>query len=50
MLEYQLYHALTHQRLATRAEWMSLWREAGFRTIDEEYFEFARTVVYTLAW
>jgi cyclopropane fatty-acyl-phospholipid synthase-like methyltransferase len=50
MLEYQLYHALTRQRLATREEWMSLWRQAGFRRIEERYLSFARTVVYTLAW
>jgi ubiquinone/menaquinone biosynthesis C-methylase UbiE len=50
MLEYQLYHALTHQRLATRHEWMDLWRAAGFRKIEEHYLEFARTVIYALAW
>lgn len=50
MLEYQLYHALTRQRLATRSEWMTLWREAGFRTIEEHYLDFARTVIYTLTW
>jgi len=48
MLEYQLWHALTHQRLATRAEWMDLWREAGIPHVEETYLPFARTVLYTL--
>jgi SAM-dependent methyltransferase len=49
MLEYQLWHALTHQRLATRDEWMAIWREAGIGRIDETYLPFARTVLYTLS-
>jgi phenylpyruvate C(3)-methyltransferase len=48
MLEYQLWHALTHQRLATREEWMDLWRESGIREVEEHYLGFARTVFYVL--
>jgi NAD(P)-dependent dehydrogenase (short-subunit alcohol dehydrogenase family)/SAM-dependent methyltransferase len=50
ILEYQLFHALTHQRLATRQEWMDLWREAGFGHVEEQYLGFARTVFYVLSW
>jgi hypothetical protein len=49
IVEYQLVHALTHQRLATREEWMALWREARFQRIDERYLDFARTAIYTLS-
>lgn len=48
ILEYQLFHALTGQHLATREEWNALWRDAGFTRIEEKYLAFARSVFYIL--
>jgi len=50
IVEHHLYHALTHQHLATRQEWIAIWEEAGVRHIEERYLDFARMVIYLLRW
>lgn len=47
VMEIQLFHLLSNQRLATRAEWQDIFRRAGFTSIDETYLDFARTAVFT---
>jgi ubiquinone/menaquinone biosynthesis C-methylase UbiE len=49
VMEIQLLHALSNQRLATRAEWHDIFRQAGFRSITENYMDFARTAVFVTA-
>lgn len=47
VMEIQLLHSLSNQRLATRAEWHDIFRRAGFTTVNETYLDFARTAVFT---
>jgi 2-ketoarginine methyltransferase len=48
ILEFQLTHDLTGQRPITRQEWQTLFKKAGFTTIEEQYFDFIKTVIYTV--
>ncbi len=45
---YQLYHSLSHQRLANNEKWHALFRAAGFNSVEERHLGFARTAIYTL--
>jgi cyclopropane fatty-acyl-phospholipid synthase-like methyltransferase len=45
---YKLYHALSHQRLADNEKWKSLFKKAGFDSVEERHLGFARTAIYTL--
>jgi SAM-dependent methyltransferase len=45
-LEVQLFHDLSGQRLATREQWMDLFRRAGYTDMQDEYMEFARTALF----
>lgn len=47
VMEIQLLHSLSNQRLATRAEWHDIFRRAGFTSVKETYLDFARTAVFT---
>jgi SAM-dependent methyltransferase len=47
-IQYNLQHALTHQKLADRATWRALFAEAGFTAIEERNVAFARTLVFTV--
>lgn len=49
VMEIQLLHMLSNQRLATQAEWHDIFRRAGFGTIEEIYLDFARTAVFVAA-
>ncbi len=46
VMEIQLLHTLSNQRLATRAEWHDIFRRAGFGAVKETYMDFARTAVF----
>lgn len=46
VMEIQLLHALSDQRLATRSEWHDIFRRAGFSSVEETYLDFARTAVF----
>ncbi|MEZ4767675.1 MAG: class I SAM-dependent methyltransferase [Caldilineales bacterium] len=46
VMEIQLLHDLSNQRLATRGEWQEIFRQAGFANVDETYLDFARTAVF----
>jgi trans-aconitate methyltransferase len=48
--ELQLVQALAGQRFATHREWMDIWRQAGFRRIEQHRLDFAHTVIYVLDW
>ncbi|MEO7273524.1 MAG: methyltransferase domain-containing protein [Vicinamibacterales bacterium] len=47
-IQYNLQHAVTHQKLADRATWRALFAEAGFTRIEERNVAFARTVAFTV--
>lgn len=47
-VQYFLQHDLTHQKPVSRAEWKSLFRAAGFNSIEERYLGFARTAIFIL--
>lgn len=47
-VHYFLQHDLTHQRPVSREEWKTLFRTAGFISIEETYLGFARTAMFTL--
>lgn len=49
VMEIQLLHSLSNQRLATRAEWHDIFRRAGFTSVNETYLDFARTAVFIAA-
>jgi SAM-dependent methyltransferase len=49
VMEIQLMHSLSNQRLATRPEWHDIFRGAGFTSLRETYLDFARTAVFTVA-
>ena len=49
VLEIQLFHGLSNQRLASRAEWQALFRQAGFTNIQEAYLDFVRTAIYVVS-
>lgn len=48
LMEFQLVHDLSGQRPISRQEWRSIFEEAGFRSIEEEYFKFARVAIYVV--
>lgn len=48
LMEFQLVHDLSGQRPVSRQEWRSIFEEAGFHSIEEEYFEFARLAIYVV--
>ena len=49
VLEIQLFHGLSNQRLASRAEWQALFRQAGFTDVQEDYLDFVRTAIYVVS-
>ncbi|HEY63316.1 MAG TPA: methyltransferase domain-containing protein [Caldilineae bacterium] len=48
LLEIQLVHALSGQRLGTRQEWREIFRRAGFTEMEERYLGFVRTDIFTV--
>ena len=48
-VQYLLHHDLTHQKPVGRDQWVDLFREAGFRNIEERHLGFARTSVFALS-
>lgn len=49
MVQYTLFHDLTHQKLVSRDEWRELFSAAGFENIQERYLAFAKTSIFTLS-
>jgi cyclopropane fatty-acyl-phospholipid synthase-like methyltransferase len=49
IMEIQLFHELSHQRLFTREEWHSMFEQAGYTSIQENYLAFMRTCIYTVS-
>jgi SAM-dependent methyltransferase len=47
-IQYILQHDISHQKLVSRTEWLSLLREAGFTSITEQHLNFARTLIFTV--
>ena len=45
---YFLYHDLTQQKPVDTETWKRLFRQAGFRSIEERQLDFAKAVIYTL--
>lgn len=45
---YLLQHDITQQRIVGLDEWRSMFRAAGFTSIEERYSQFARTAIFTL--
>jgi len=48
LIQYILQHDLSHQKLVSSSEWLSLFKEAGFTAIEERNLSFARTVIFTV--
>jgi len=48
VVEIQFFHELSNQRLFTLEEWRSMFRQAGFADINENYLGFVRTCIYTV--
>ena len=48
LAEFQLSHDLTGQMTITREEWKSIFTDAGFASIEEDYFDLIRMVIYTI--
>lgn len=44
--EIQLFHHLSNQRLASRAEWRGLFARAGYTHVEEDYLGFLRTAIF----
>ncbi len=49
VMEIQFFHELSNQRLFTLEEWRSMFRQAGFTNINENYLGFVRTCIYTVS-
>lgn len=49
IMEIQLFHELSRQRLVSRPEWHAYFHEAGFTNIREEYLSFARTMLFMVS-
>lgn len=47
-IHYFLHHDLSHQKPVDRAEWLEMFREAGFTSIDEQHYGLVRTTIFTL--
>jgi phenylpyruvate C(3)-methyltransferase len=47
-VQYLLYHELAQQKLVTRDEWIEMFQEAGFHSIEEQSLDFARTTIFIL--
>ncbi|MEA3337598.1 MAG: class I SAM-dependent methyltransferase [Chloroflexota bacterium] len=47
LMEIQLMHHLSNQRLATREEWREIFGKVGFNSVSEIYLDYARTAVFT---
>jgi len=47
-IQYNLQHALTHQKLVDRSAWHAIFQEAGFTAIEERNVRFARTLIFTV--
>jgi phenylpyruvate C(3)-methyltransferase len=48
-IQYVLQHEITHQRLAGLDEWKDLFRQAGFRRVEERLLHFSRTAMFTVS-
>ncbi|MFW6195682.1 MAG: methyltransferase domain-containing protein [Chloroflexota bacterium] len=49
LAEFQLVHDLSRQHTMSREHWKALFREAGFSSIEEDYFGMVRIVVFTVS-
>ena len=48
-IEYFFFHDLSGQNPVGRQEWKRLFHAAGFGSVQEDYMQFVRTSIYTLA-
>ena len=48
LAEFQLTHDLTGQMTITREQWKSIFAEAGFTSVEEDYFDLVRMVIHTI--
>lgn len=46
IMEIQLFHELSNQRLYTRAEWHEMMAAGGYTEVEETYLDFARTALF----
>lgn len=46
VLEIQLFHELSNQRLFTREEWHAMFAAGGYHQVEETYLDFARTAIF----
>lgn len=46
-VEYFLFHDLSGQNPVGRETWKSLFNQAGFQSVEEDYIAFARTSIFT---
>lgn len=49
IMEIQIFHALSNQALFSRDEWKSVFNEAGFNNVNEDYLSYARTAIFTVS-
>ena len=48
LAEFQLTHDLTGQKTITREQWKSIFADAGFTSIEEDYFDRVRMAIHTI--
>lgn len=48
IMEIQLFHELSNQKLFTLEEWQTMFEQAGFTDIQQNYLSFARTCIFTI--
>lgn len=46
IMEIQLFHELSNQRLYTRSEWREMFAAGGYSNVEETYLDFARTALF----
>ena len=49
VMEIQLFHGLSNQQLFSREEWHTLFKEAGFTNIHEDYLAQVRTAFFIIS-
>jgi SAM-dependent methyltransferase len=47
-IEYFLFHDLSGQTPVSRETWRTIFRDAGFRSVEEDVIPLARTIIFTV--